>query len=295
MLARYRDIVHGRARARFLDAELIEKLRRAGALASPCSLCERKCGADRKGGKAGVCGVLGSRVSSEFLHFGEEPELVPSHTIFFAGCTFKCAFCQNYDISQEPARGVEIAPAELANRIARGGGINVNWVGGDPTSNLEYILLVMKELRALDLNIAQVWNSNMYMSEEAMAVLDGVIDVYLSDFKYGNDRCAKRLSGADRYFEVVSRNHRIASEQCEILLRHLVMPGHVECCTKPVLDWVSANMPNESLRVNVMDQYHPDFMVLRENEKYPELGRRLKMPEFLEAYEYARKLGLDLV
>ena len=99
----------------------------------------------------------------------------------------------------------------------------------------------------------------------------------------------------DRYFEVVSRNHRIASEQCEILLRHLVLPGHVECCTRPVLDWVAVNLPNGMLRVNVMDQYHPDYMVILETGTYPELGRRLKMPEFLEAYEYARKLGLDLV
>jgi putative pyruvate formate lyase activating enzyme len=122
-----------------------------------------------------------------------------------------------------------------------------------------------------------------------------VIDVYLSDFKYGNDRCARRLSKVDRYFEVVSRNHRLAAGQCEILLRHLVMPGHVECCTKPVLDWVAANLPNERLRVNVMDQYHPDYQVLEEKGKYPELGRRPKMQECLEAFEHARKLGLDLV
>ena len=295
MLARYRAIVHGRDVARFLAADLDGKLRQADRLSSPCRLCERRCGADRKGGRAGVCGVLEPRVSSEFLHFGEEPELVPSHTIFFAGCTFKCVFCQNYDISQDPDCGAETAPAALANRIVRGGGINVNWVGGDPTSNLEFVLQVMKKLQEQNINIAQVWNSNMYLTEEAMGVLLGVIDVYLGDFKYGNDQCARRLSGVDRYVEVVSRNHRLAAGQCEILLRHLVMPGHVDCCTKPVLDWVAKNIPNEILRVNVMDQYHPDFMVLRDKEKYPELNRRLKMQEYVEAYEYARKLGLDLV
>ena len=294
-LGRYTDIVRGQARARFLGADMEGKIARAEALASPCRLCERSCGADRKNGKAGACGVLEPRVSSEFLHYGEEPELVPSHTIFFAGCTFKCAFCQNHEISQDPGCGKAIAPAELANSIERGGGINVNWVGGDPTSNLEFILRVMKELKALDRNIAQVWNSNMYLSKEAMDILDGVIDVYLSDFKYGNDRCAKRLSGVDRYFEVVSRNHRMAAGQCEILLRHLVMPGHLECCTKPVLDWIAGNVPIGVLRVNVMDQYHPDFWVLREREKYPELARHLKMQEYLEACEYARKLELDLV
>jgi putative pyruvate formate lyase activating enzyme len=133
------------------------------------------------------------------------------------------------------------------------------------------------------------------MSEDAMELLDGVIDVYLSDFKYGNDGCARRLSGVDRYFEVVGRNHRIAASRCEILLRHLVLPGHLECCTKPVLDWVASNIPKDILRINVMDQYHPDYLVLRDKGKYNELARRLRPGEFLDAYEYAKNLGLDVV
>jgi len=280
--------------------EFHERVEQAYRLMSPdCRLCPRACGIDRFAGRVGVCRTGRNPIVASYgPHFGEEPPLVGingSGAIFFGGCNLSCVFCQNYDISQDPDCGAEIAPAGLANRIVRGGGINVNWVGGDPTSNLEYILQVMKELQALKFNIAQVWNSNMYLTEEAMDVLDGVVDVYLTDFKYGNDRCAKRLSGVDRYFEVVSRNHALASKQCEILLRHLVMPGHVECCTKPVLEWVARNIPNEILRVDVMDQYHPDFLVVREKAKYPELNRRLKMQEYLQAYEYARKLGLDLV
>jgi putative pyruvate formate lyase activating enzyme len=220
---------------------------------------------------------------------------VPSHTVFFAGCTFKCVFCQNWDISQDPSAGRPVHAARLAERLAGSGGINANWVGGEPTSNLPFILEVMMELQRREVNLAQVWNSNMYMSERTMELLDGVVDVYLADFKYGNDGCARRLSGVDRYFEVVSRNHRLASEQCEVLLRHLVMPGHLDCCTKPVLDWVATNIPRDRLRVNVMDQYHPAFMVLREAGKYPELGRGLKRSEYLEASEYANRLGLDLV
>ncbi|MEM4729371.1 MAG: radical SAM protein [Thermoplasmata archaeon] len=294
-LERYKEIVRGRARARFLGVDLDDRIERAEGLSSPCRLCERACGVDRKGGGRGVCGVGAARVASEFLHFGEEPELVPSHTIFFAGCTFKCVFCQNWDISQFPERGREVSPEELARVIQTSGGINVNWVGGDPTSNLVYILKVMRELQRLEVNIAQVWNSNMYLSEEAMKILDGVIDVYLSDFKYGNDACARRLSKVERYFEVVSRNHLLAARQCEILLRHLVMPGHIECCTKPVLKWVSENIPREVLRVNVMDQYHPDHIVLQDRRKYPELSRHLSMKEFLEAHQFAAGLGLDLV
>ena len=294
-LEKYHEIVCGRAKPKFHGADLENKVAEAEALSSPCRICERSCKADRNGGRRGACGVLRPLVSSDYLHFGEEPELVPSHTVFFAGCTFKCAFCQNWDISQDPEAGKAVPPEALARRIAVGGGRNVNWVGGDPTPNLAYILKVMAELKTLDVNIAQVWNSNMYLSKEAMDILDGVIDVYLSDFKYGNDRCASRLSKVGRYFEVVARNHKLASEQCEILLRHLVMPGHIECCTKPVLDWVASNIPANRIKVNVMDQYHPDFMVLREKEAFPELGRRLGWDEHLRAHEYARKLGLDPV
>jgi putative pyruvate formate lyase activating enzyme len=295
MLNIYNEIVHGRAGPRFLGADLDSKTKAADVLSSPCHLCERGCGAQRKAGKKGACGVLGSLVSSEFLHFGEEPELVPSHTVFFAGCNFKCAFCQNWEISQDPAFGRKVAPETLAGAIQEAGGINVNWVGGDPTPNLPYVLRVMAELAQNDVRLAQVWNSNMYMSVEAMELLNGTIDVYLGDFKYGNDDCARRLSGVDRYFGVVSRNHRIAASQCEILLRHLVLPGHLECCTKPVLDWVASNIPKDILRVNVMDQYHPDHLVLRDKDKYKQLVRRLPPKEFLEAFEYARDLGLDVI
>ncbi len=294
-LARYMDIVRGRARARYLGADLRDRIERARALSSPCGLCERACGAERRVGKRGFCGVGPALVASEFLHFGEEPELVPSHTVFFAGCTFKCAFCQNWDISQSPRAGREVSPAQLARVLRDGGGINANWVGGDPTPNLAYILEVLEELQRLDVNLAQVWNSNMYMSEATMAILDGVVDVYLSDFKYGRDECARRLSNVDNYFAVVSRNHSLAARQCEILLRHLVMPGHIECCTGPVLKWAAESLPRDVLRVNVMDQYHPDYLVLKERASYPELSRRVTSREFLEAYELASSLGLDLV
>lgn len=281
--------------ARYLAADIDSRILAAEDLCSPCRICEWACMAERVDGKRGACGVLEPHISSEFLHFGEEPELVPSHTIFFAGCTFKCVYCQNSDISQEPGSGISVPPDKLAKVIEGAGGINVNWVGGDPTSNLVYILNVMKHMKGLGLNIAQVWNSNMYLTREAMGILDGVIDVYLSDFKYGNDECARRLSGVERYREVTTRNHILAQGQCEVLLRHLVLPGHLDCCTRPVLDWVAENLDNDRLKVNVMDQYHPDYRVLVEKDRFKELGRRLRPGEHLEALEHARKLGLDIV
>lgn len=258
-------------------------------LLNPCRICERKCNVNRLAGEAGYCRVVDSKVSSKFVHWGEEPELIPSYTIFFSRCTFGCVFCQNWDISQRDC-GNYIPQEDLSRSIERmlGGVRNVNWVGGDPTPNLVYILEVLRECNA---PLPQVWNSNMYLTERAMSLLDGITDLYLSDFKYGNDDCAGRLSRVTRYFEVISRNHRIANQQAEIVLRHLVMPNHVECCTRPVLDWIAENLDTSRVRVNVMDQYRPAYRA----REYEGLDRRLSHKEFLSAYRYAENLGLNIV
>jgi putative pyruvate formate lyase activating enzyme len=275
------------------DSLLDLKVLIADRILAQCQLCERRCKADRKKGRTGICGVSDEpRISSEFLHMGEEPELVPSHTIFFSGCTFKCVYCQNWDISQSPGSGERLAPKVVADIIDRRCGRNVNWVGGDPTSNLPFILEV---LRRLDTNIAQVWNSNMYLTEESMRLLDGTMDIYLADFKYGNDECAQRLSGIKDYFEVVARNHIEANRQCEMIIRHLVLPKHFECCTRPVLDWIAKSLDNKNVRVNIMDQYHPDYLVAKDPKAYPDIDRRLSQNEWLRAYHYGRELGLNLI
>jgi putative pyruvate formate lyase activating enzyme len=253
-----------------------------------CELCERRCKVNRTE-KKGVCKTGSARVASKFVHWGEEPELIPSYTIFFSRCTFKCIFCQNWDISQFDAGGY-IDPNTLASDIERkfGSVRNVNWVGGEPTPNLPYILEV---LTACSARTPQVWNSNMYMSTETMALLGGVADLYLTDFKYGNDECAQRLSNVPDYFHVVSRNHKLANGQCEMIIRHLVMPGHADCCSEPILDWISENLDLGRVRVNVMDQYRPRFRA----SEAKELRSPLSPKEFFAVHEYAKSLDLNLV
>jgi len=286
-LPEYYSILGGRGKARYLACgDIGDKVKEAGGVLESCRLCERRCGADRASGQMGYCRVLESRVSSEFLHLGEEQELVPSYTIFFAGCTFRCVFCQNWDISQNPGNGVHIPAETLAKMIMKSPGVNVNWVGGEPTPNLPYILDVLSKLER---NIPQVWNSNMYLTEDSMRLLDGVIDVYLTDFKYGSDRCAGRLSDARDYWRITTRNHLLAREQAELIIRHLVMPGHIECCTRPVLDWVAGNL-GDTVRVNVMDQYRPEYRAYACDG----MGRRPAGDEIREAVDYARELGLNL-
>jgi putative pyruvate formate lyase activating enzyme len=271
------------------DNSLLDlKIELANRIFQRCIFCERRCQVDRRE-KAGNCGVMESKVASEFLHIGEEYMLIPSYTIFFSGCPFHCVFCQNWDVSQNPRSGIHIEPKKLAEIIEyrhQSGAKNVNWVGGDPIPNLPYILRVLKHC---NINIPQIWNSNMYCSIETMKLLDGVIDLYLTDFKYGKDGCARRLSIVDNYTEVVERNHKIAYNQAEMIIRHLVLPGHIECCTKPILKWIKENVPN--VVVNVMPQYRPEYQAY----KYDDIARHLSAEEFNEAIKYARNLGLNLI
>jgi len=270
---------------------LKEKLDAASKIMKNCHFCERRCGANRKEGERGWCGVLEPKISSEFLHFGEESELIPSHTIFFTGCTFACRYCQNRDISQYPKRGIYIEPEILVKLIVKRkqeGARNVNWVGGDPTPDIPYILDV---LNRCNVNTPQVWNSNMYLTEESLNILEGVMDIYLTDFKYGNDSCAERLSGVGNYREIITRNHKIISDRNnKIIIRHLVLPEHLECCTFPVLRWISKNLNPENVKVNVMGQYHPEWKA----RDYGEINRRLTMDELERAMRFADGLGLDL-
>lgn len=285
----------------FLDV----KIELAYRMLRRCRLCEWRCGVNRLEGRRGVC-KLDHRayVSSFFHHYGEEAPLIGiegqggSGTIFFTSCTFHCVFCQNWDISQPrgppSSAGVEVDAhrlATIAKRLRVEGAANINYVGGEPTPNLHVIL---ESLRHLDVNVPILWNSNMYLSEEAMKLLVDVVDIWLPDFKYWSDDCARRLSkvGAKKgYREVVTRNHLLAAENGDMIIRHLVLPGHLECDTKPLLRWIAENIGDRVL-VNVMEQYRPEHLVLRKPALYREITRRLTHSEIEEAYRYAEELGL---
>jgi putative pyruvate formate lyase activating enzyme len=264
------------------------KIELARRILKSCHFCERRCGVDRTAGEAGFCGVgEKSRVASEFMHYGEESVLVPSYTIFFNGCTFKCVFCQNWDISQYPEGGVEVLPQTLAKLIEgakKDGARNVNFVGGNPDPNLHTIL---EALNKCETSLSSVWNSNMFYSLETAKLLFGTQDVYLTDFKWGSNKCALRYSKVSGYFEVVTRNHRLAFADSELIIRHLVMPSHLDCCTKPVLKWIADNL-GSMVRTNIMDQYTPHYLA----DKYPEINRRITSEEYKRALEIARDVGL---
>lgn len=261
------------------------KIAIAEKLFEHCIFCERKCRINRKQEK-GFCNVQETKIASEFLHMGEETPLVPSHTIFFTGCTFNCVYCQNWDISQHPEDGMVPSKqrmAELIDRRRYEGSRNVNFVGGDPTPHLLYIL---KTVSLIEENLPVIWNSNFYMSREAMSLLNGVMDLYLTDFKYGNDNCAYRLSNIPDYWEVVTRNHKLAWESGDMIIRHLALPNHIECCSKPILDWLYDNL-GEKVVLNIMAQYRPVYDACH----YHDISRFLYSQEYAEIVNYAQDLG----
>ena len=253
-----------------------------------CRLCERKCLVDRTKGELGACKVgENPRVSTYFIHMGEEAPISPSGTIFFSSCNFRCVFCQNWDISQNPKSGELVNPTDLSNMfvsLRREGARNINLVGGEPTPNIPAIL---DALRLTDINVPIIWNSNMYLTVESMKLLIGLVDLWLPDFKYWDEDHALKLSGIPNYTKVVKRNLKMAYQaRGEMVIRHLVLPNHVECCTKPILRWIAENLPKAL--VNVMAQYRPEYRAL----KYPEISRRPTASEMEEAYKEAEKLGL---
>jgi uncharacterized Fe-S radical SAM superfamily protein PflX len=249
-----------------------------------------------------------------------------SHT-YTANC-LAVGNCQNSDISHDKDNGVVFTPQRLAWsmwQLRMEGCHNINLVGGEPTIHLHTIVQAIDMLKffrefdaeawsakadayipyRLDLRNASyrgefntpiLWNSNMYMSLETLRILRELVDIWLPDFKFGNNKCAIRLSRTPWYFETVAENHRLIYGWGEdIVIRHLIMPGHVECCTKPVLKWIAENMPE--VPVNVMDQYHPDAYCNpadpRFDKRYVDMARYPTREEILEAYRYAESLGLN--
>jgi len=253
-----------------------------------CCLCTHRCMIDRTKANTGYC-KCGQEitVSSIFEHLGEEPELVPSGTIFTMGCTMRCKHCQNWTISQWMENGKVYHCEELAieiDELKAKGCRNANLVGGEPTPWLAQWLETFKYVNA---NIPIVWNSNSYYSAETAQLLAGFVDVYLLDFKYGPSECAEKISDAPDYWAVCTRNHIEAKKNGELIIRILVLPDHIECCTKTIMGWIAMNLGTET-RVNIMFQYRPKWRAY----EMPELQRRLSNDEMERALQLAKEARL---
>ncbi len=268
-------------------------------------LCPRRCGVNRAAGQTGYCGIGAEPVISSFgPHFGEERVLVGhggSGTIFFTGCNLRCVYCQNYDISQLH-QGAPIpinALAEIFLRLEARGCANINLVS--PTHQIAAIAESIERARAAGLRVPIVYNSGGYDLPETLALLEGLIDIYMPDMKYADAQTARRYSDAEDYPAVnqaaVKEMHRqvgdLVIEQGlavrGLLVRHLVLPAGRAGSGK-IFDFLAEQISPHTA-VNVMDQYRPCFHA----EQYPPLNRSLTAAEFETALSCARRKGLRIL
>lgn len=293
MLGNYYAILQNEKEANFLEADFESLKKEITEILKSCELCERKCRVNREKVEEGYCKAPNHLlISSEFLHFGEKDFLVPSHTIFFMGCNFSCVYCQNWEISGWYEKGYSITPKNLAEIIIRRieqGAKNVNFVGGEPLPYLKNILEVLEILKERKVNIPIVWNSNFYHSKMVSEILNEIVDLYLSDFKYGNNRCARDLSKVENYFETVTRNLlSIDFGRADLCIRHLILPNHTQCCSFKILDWIKDNLKDKCL-INLMDQYRPCFKAKERRD----ISRPVLPREFNSVIRKAEELRLN--
>jgi putative pyruvate formate lyase activating enzyme len=253
-----------------------------------CKLCPRNCGVDRTAGQKGYCGLDDTvRCFREVMHYGEESELVPSHQVYFTGCNLRCEYCAVSEWNHHPLAAKKMDFDEMAEIIAlrQGQGAKtLNLLGGEPAVNLAGILELLGRLKP---EIKVVWNSNMFYNDIVDELITGLVDIYLADIKCGNDSCAEKLLGARGYLEVVRKNILKAAGKADIIVRYLILPGHSQCCMKPVLEWLAAEIPDAKL--SLRGNYVPPIPAGSAPAEY------LNQDDMLAAVNLAEKMGLKLI
>ena len=262
---------------------------------SKCSLCPRGCGAERDAGGIGFCGVPADPVAARAApHFGEEPCISGergSGAEFFAGCTLRCVFCQNYGLSRAK-QGVRLTVPRLREIFLalRDQGVhNLNLVTAG-----HFVPAVAEALSGLELGIPVVWNSSGYETVETLKLLEGLVQVYLPDLKYLDSVLSGNYSAAPDYPEVATAAIKEMFRQTGpfqmdedgmlqrgVLIRHLILPGQTDN-SKRVIDWVSGHFAPDDVLFSLMSQYTP----MGDLTNYPELKRRVSPAENEEVYQH---------
>ncbi|MDP6775575.1 MAG: radical SAM protein [Candidatus Latescibacteria bacterium] len=287
------------------SGELERRTEAAVAGLASCAVCPWVCGVNRLEDETQVCRTgRYARVTSCFPHLGEEDPLRGrrgSGTIFFGWCNLRCVFCQNYDISQAEA-GVEVRPQQLAEMmlaLQKEGCHNINWV--TPEHVVPQIMEAMPIAVREGLRLPIVYNTSAFDSLESLRQMDGIVDIYMPDFKYWSEDKSERYLRTAAYpeaaREALKEMHRQVGDleiddqgiaRRGILLRHLVMPDGLEE-TRAIMRFLADEISPDTY-VNIMAQYHPANRVGA--DRFEELSRRVSHLEMTEAYEIAREAGL---
>jgi putative pyruvate formate lyase activating enzyme len=245
---------------------------------------------NRLAGERGFCRAgAETRVFIAQVEVSDELELIPTFGVALSGCDLRCAFCITGAESWDPRAGQSLDPPALAAKARAAleeGARTIMILGGEPTIHLPAVLEIVA---ALPDEAKLVWKTNAHGSAQARDLLDGLFDVWLADYKFGNDDCAQRLARAPNYTKVVQENLLWANEHSELIVRHLVMPGHADCCWAPVARWLAEDLTG--VKVNLRSGFWPAWQAAR----HAELRGTVTAPEGDRAWEIAREHGLNLV
>lgn len=270
-----------------------------------CMLCPRECHANRSEGESGICGVSGTQIygARATLHMWEEPCISGeqgSGTVFFSGCPLRCVYCQNYDLAHAQ-RGIGITVERLAEiflELQEKGANNINLV--TPTHYTPEIIRAVGLAKEWGLRLPIIYNCSGYEKVETLRMLEGIVDIYLTDFKYMDSKMAKRYSKAADYPEVVKAALTEMVKQQPtalfdergmmrqgVIVRHLLLPGYLKN-GKDVVEYVYGTFGNQ-VYLSLMNQYTP----LAHLEMFPELNRTVTEQEYDELVDYAIALGVE--
>ena len=268
-----------------------------------CELCPRRCGALRSDEKpGGICrSPLLPRVARAAPHYGEEPCIAGKNgtgAVFFTGCNLRCVFCQNIDISRGEG-GVPVTVPELRDMLLRLRDEGVDSI--DLVTGAHFIPAIADALSGIELGIPVVWNSSGYESVESLRLLEGLVQVYMPDFKYFDPKAAKRYSAAEDYPTVAAAAIKEMYRQVGpyelddngllnrgVLIRHLILPGRTEDAMN-VIDFAADEFPQGAVLFSLMSQYTP----MPGLERFPELGRRVTPEENRALIHYMQVRRLD--
>lgn len=267
-----------------------ERVMQARAMLADCRFCAHDCGVNRLTGETGLCRAgAETRFFSAQSEVSDELELIPTYAIALSGCDLRCDFCITGAESWNPRAGHGFDAVTMATRAEaalQNGARTIMVLGGEPTIHLPAAL----ELVSLLPDSAKlVWKTNAHGAAQARELLDGIFDVWLADFKFGNDDCAQRMAKVADYIQVVQENLLWADEHGELIVRHLLMPGHVECCWRPVAEWLAENLPG--VKVNLRSGFWPAWQARR----HAELRQPILKSEIDQAFTLAQKLHLNLI
>lgn len=253
-----------------------------------CRLCEWRCGANRLTGERAPCRLgADTYIFQQYVSLTEEPEVVPALRVYLAGCNFRCRFCDTAPECFEPTEGRRLVASEYAGELAaalRQGVRTISVLGGEPTLHPHALLELAA---AAPHTMPLVINTNLYETPETIALLDGIVALYLADLKFGNDECARNVAGVPNYTAVVRRNLQLIHASTPLVVRHLLMPGHLFCCFEPCITWLEKTLPG--VRFELYTGYVPCWKATTDET----LGRLNRLDERSYAIARLRASTLD--